>query len=218
VAAEEKDQTIDTEATEQQDQGAETPDGPQNGTTQENGESAGEPSPEEIIAARDQEIESLKQEISDLKDQYLRKQADMDNFRKRLMREKEDAIAFANRQLLEDLITIIDNFERAIQSSEAGKDYESFHDGIVMIEKEFVGMLERKWHLTRFESVGEEFDPSKHEAMMMEDSTEHDRQVVLQDFQKGYMLQDQVLRAAKVKVANPVGTAETGEDGADAAE
>jgi molecular chaperone GrpE len=196
VAAEEKEQTIDTE----QQEGVEDIT-----AEQEPSDEGNAPSADELLASKDAEIESLKQEISDLKDQYLRKQADMDNFRKRLLREKEDGIAYANKQLLEDLITIIDNFERAIQSSESAKDFESFHDGIVMIEKEFVGMLERKWHLTRFESVGEEFDPMKHEAMMMEDSTEHDVQVVLQDFQKGYMLKDQVIRAAKVKVANPAG-------------
>jgi molecular chaperone GrpE len=196
VAAEEKEQTIDTE----QQEGVED-----NTAEQEPSDEGNAPSADELLASKDAEIESLKQEISDLKDQYLRKQADMDNFRKRLLREKEDGIAYANKQLLEDLITIIDNFERAIQSSESAKDFESFHDGIVMIEKEFVGMLERKWHLTRFESVGEEFDPMKHEAMMMEDSSEHDVQVVLQDFQKGYMLKDQVIRAAKVKVANPAG-------------
>jgi molecular chaperone GrpE len=196
VAAEEKEQTIDTE----QQEGVEDI-----AAEQEPSDEGNAPSADELLASKDAEIESLKQEISDLKDQYLRKQADMDNFRKRLLREKEDGIAYANKQLLEDLITIIDNFERAIQSSESAKDFESFHDGIVMIEKEFVGMLERKWHLTRFESVGEEFDPMKHEAMMMEDSSEHDVQVVLQDFQKGYMLKDQVIRAAKVKVANPAG-------------
>jgi molecular chaperone GrpE len=196
VAAEEKEQTIDTE----QQEGVED-----NTAEQEPSDEGNAPSADELLASKDAEIESLKQEISDLKDQYLRKQADMDNFRKRLLREKEDGIAYANKQLLEDLITIIDNFERAIQSSESAKDFESFHDGIVMIEKEFVGMLERKWHLTRFESVGEEFDPMKHEAMMMEDSSEHDVQVVLQDFQKGYMLKDQVIRAAKVMVANPAG-------------
>ncbi len=196
MAAEEKEQTIDTE----QQEGVED-----NTAEQEPSDEGNAPSADELLASKDAEIESLKQEISDLKDQYLRKQADMDNFRKRLLREKEDGIAYANKQLLEDLITIIDNFERAIQSSESAKDFESFHDGIVMIEKEFVGMLERKWHLTRFESVGEEFDPMKHEAMMMEDSSEHDVQVVLQDFQKGYMLKDQVIRAAKVMVANPAG-------------
>jgi molecular chaperone GrpE len=196
VAAEEKEQTIDTE----QQEGVEDIT-----AEQEPSDEGNAPSADELLASKDAEIESLKQEISDLKDQYLRKQADMDNFRKRLLREKEDGIAYANKQLLEDLITIIDNFERAIQSSESAKDFESFHDGIVMIEKEFVGMLERKWHLTRFESVGEEFDPMKHEAMMMEDSSEHDVQVVLQDFQKGYMLKDQVIRAAKVMVANPAG-------------
>ncbi|AHC14754.1 nucleotide exchange factor GrpE [Salinispira pacifica] len=197
MAVEDKEQQVDEASPES---------GSEDDAQAEAGEGS-ELSTDDDLSVKDKEIERLQQENSDLKDQFLRKQADMDNFRKRLLKEKEDAITFANKQLLLDLITIIDNFERAIKSSEGARDFDSFHDGIVMIEKEFVGMLERKWHLTRFESEGEEFDPMKHEAMMVEESSDHDHQVVLQDFQKGYMLKDQVLRAAKVKVSQPVSEA-----------
>lgn len=205
MAAEEQDHTMDT-----QDQDASVDTTSEESVEAKEAEASDQSDSteqqEETAAGDDKDalIEQLQKEMSDLKDQYLRKQADMDNFRKRLMREKEEAITYANKRLLEDLITIIDNFERAIQSAETTTDIDSFKNGIVMIEKEFVGMLERKWQLSRFDSVGEEFDPMKHEALMMEDSSDHESQVVLQDFQKGYMLGDQVLRAAKVKVANPV--------------
>ncbi len=190
MAADEKDLTAEVQSVEEQDI-------PVDEKVSEDSDD------DDLVVLKDAEIDRLNAETSDLKDQYLRKQADMDNFRKRLLKEKEEAIAFANKQLLEDLITIIDNFERAIKSSETAEDYASFHGGIVMIEKEFVGMLERKWHLMRFDSEGEEFDPMKHEAVMVEESSEHENQVVLQDFQKGYMLKDNVLRAAKVKVSMP---------------
>lgn len=148
-------------------------------------------------------VAELEEELASLKDQYLRKQADLENFRKRINREKEEAIAFANRQLLLDLVTVIDDFERAILSAEESRDFDSFHDGIVLIEKQLVGMLERKWGLKRFDSAGEPFDPQLHEALMTEESPEHDESMVLEDFQKGYLLHDKVLRSAKVKVSLP---------------
>ncbi|TVQ39373.1 MAG: nucleotide exchange factor GrpE [Spirochaetaceae bacterium] len=148
-------------------------------------------------------IAELEQQADELQDQYLRKQADYENFRKRMLREKEDAIAFANKQLMLDLVTVIDDFERAIQSAEESRDFDSFHDGIVLIEKQLVGMLERKWALKRFDSAGEPFDPQRHEALLTEEVPEHDQSIVLEDFQKGYLLHDRVLRSAKVKVSLP---------------
>lgn len=150
-----------------------------------------------------EQIKTLTAQLAELKDMYLRKSADFENFRKRMQREKEDSIAFANRQLLLDIVPIIDDFERAIRSAEESKDFDAFHDGIVLIEKQFTGMLERKWGLQRFESVGEVFDPQRHEAVTTETVEDHDTSVVLEDYQKGYMLHDKVLRSAKVKVSLP---------------
>ncbi len=166
---------------------------------------------EDQTAALQTEIEALRKKVSDLeeensqlKDQYLRKQADFENFRKRMFREKEEAIKYANSNLLSDLITIIDDFERAIKAGAEASDVESFRAGIEMIEKQFTGMLERKYGLKRFDSEGEEFDPEKHEAINTEESSDHDTPVVLEDYQKGYLLHDRVLRHAKVKVSVPV--------------
>ena len=152
-------------------------------------------------------VEELENEIASLKDQMLRKQAEMVNFRKRILKDKEDAIRFSSANLLTDLITIIDNFERAIQSSTQSKDFDSFHSGIELIEKQFTGMLENKWGLKRIKSIGEEFDPQKHEAIGMEESSGHDVETVVEDYQKGYILHDRVLRPAKVKVAVPAKSA-----------
>ncbi len=148
-------------------------------------------------------IAILEDEAVGLKDAYLRKQADLDNYRKRMIRDKEDAIRFANKDLLQDLLPVIDDFERAIGSAEDSRDFDSFLEGVKLIEKQFVSMLEKKWGLIRMESLNQEFDPQEHEALMMIESDQHDTQTVIEDFQKGYYYQDRVLRHAKVKVAVP---------------
>lgn len=155
------------------------------------------------VTALRKRVEELEDENSELKNKYLRKQADFENYRKRMTREREEAVAYANQQLLLDLTSIIDDFERAIRSAEESRDYDAFHDGIVLIEKQFYGMLERKWGLSRFDSEGEPFDPQKHEAVTAEERADQDTQIVLEDYQKGYMLRDRVLRSAKVKVSMP---------------
>lgn len=158
---------------------------------------------EDKIRSLEEQIANLERESSELKDQYLRKQADFENYRRRMTRDKEDAVSYANQQLLLDLTSVIDDFERAIKSAEESRDYDAFHNGIVLIEKQLTSMLERKWGLKRFDAEGETFDPQKHEAVMSEPREDHEESTVLEDFQKGYMLHDRVLRSAKVKVSMP---------------
>ncbi|MDR2768928.1 MAG: nucleotide exchange factor GrpE, partial [Treponema sp.] len=144
-----------------------------------------------------------------------------ENFRKRMNQEKQSAIDFANQSLLLDLITVIDDFERAIKSAEtqreaAGQDpeqisasFNSLNEGISMIEKRLVTQLESKWGLTRFDSVGEPFDPNKHEAIQVEKSAEGEEEIVAEEYMKGYILKDRVVRPAKVKVLKPENTGST---------
>ncbi|MBU0927300.1 MAG: nucleotide exchange factor GrpE [Spirochaetes bacterium] len=148
-------------------------------------------------------IADLEAEVSSLKDQYLRKLADYENFRKRMFREKEDAVKFANSQILGDLVNVVDDFDRAVQSSELSKDFSSLHDGVDMIRKGLLGLLESKYGLQRFDSVGVAFDPNLHEAVMS-DSGECAEPYVVEEFIKGYKLRDRVLRSAKVKVRMPL--------------
>ena len=153
-------------------------------------------------------IEKLESENAELKDKFLRKHADFENFRKRMFKEKEDSIKYANSNLLGDLIPIIDDFERAINSADDSKDFDTFLKGVELIEKQFASMLEKKWGLKRFDAKGESFDPEKHEAFMMEESSSVSEPEVVEVFQKGYQLNDRVIRHAKVKVSMPVQTNE----------
>ncbi|HEY9595435.1 MAG TPA: nucleotide exchange factor GrpE, partial [Spirochaetia bacterium] len=148
-------------------------------------------------------ITEAEKEIADLKDKLLRKQADFENFRKRMLREREDASRYANAQLLTDVISLIDDFERAIKSAEESKDFAKFLQGVTMIEKQFVEMLESRWGLKRFSSVGESFDPNKHEAVLRVEGPSDAKPTVVEDYQKGYFLHERVLRPARVKVMVP---------------
>ncbi|GMO41327.1 MAG: nucleotide exchange factor GrpE [Termitinemataceae bacterium] len=155
----------------------------------------------------DKKIAELEAKVAELNDQYLRKIADFENFRKRMFKEKQDAIDFANQSLLVDLIAILDDFDRAITAGQGSQktesDFNALCEGISMIEKKLLGDLESKWHLKRFDSAGTPFDPNKHEALMMEKTAAASEATVAEEFAKGYMLKDRVVRSAKVKVAMP---------------
>jgi molecular chaperone GrpE len=169
------------------------------------GQEAAKPlSPEEKIA-------ELEEQLAETRDQLLRKAADFENFRKRMNQEKQNAIEYANQSLLLDIIPVIDDFERAIQSGENSTDLNAFLEGIKMIEKRLTSQLEAKWGLKRFNSVGEPFDPNLHEALMMEKSPDVSEAVVQEDLVKGYLLKERVIRAAKVKVLMPANPAAEGE-------
>ena len=155
-------------------------------------------------AGPEQKIAELEAKLADLNDQFLRKAADFENFRKRTLREKQELTDFANQNLLLDLLPVIDDFERAIKSAESSKDFESFHEGITLIEKRLSTQLENKWGLKRFDSSGELFDPNRHEAIQMEKAEGVTEAVVKDDFVKGYFLKDRVIRFAKVKVIMPM--------------
>jgi len=157
----------------------------------------------------EEKLAEMEVQLAETREQLLRKAADFENFRKRMNQEKQKAIDFANESLLLDIIPIIDDFERAVQSAAASSELadlpagKSMLDGISMIEKRLVGLLESKWGLKRFNSEGEPFDPHFHEAMFMEKSPDIQEPTVLEDFAKGYTLKDRVIRAAKVKVLMP---------------
>jgi molecular chaperone GrpE len=151
-----------------------------------------------------EQIDELNARIGALRNELLRKQADFENARKRLIRDKEEAIKFANAGLLVDLTGILDDFERAISSAANGRDFGTLHSGIELIEKQLLGTLERNWGLARFDSAGQPFDPERHEAIATEPSPEHREATVLEDYQKGFTLHGRVVRAARVRVATPV--------------
>ena len=156
------------------------------------------------VEALKEENEKLTNQLNEQKEEYVRKVADLDNFRKRLLREKEAAIQFANERLINDLIPILDDFERAIEAGSQTDDVKAYAEGVELIQRHLLETLSKGWGLKRMDDiVGKEFSPHEHEAMLMEESDKVDSETVLAELQKGYYLHDRVLRTAKVKVGKP---------------
>ena len=175
----------------------------------EKSESDSEENLETKLAKAEDKIAGLETKLTEAQDNFLRKAADFENYRKRMNIEKQRAIEFANESLLLDIIPIIDDFERAIHAAEVSEELASLPngkamlDGVIMIEKQLISQLESKWGLKRLNSIGEAFNPECHEAIMMEKSSEVKEAVVKEEFIKAYMLKDRVIRAAKVNVLMP---------------
>jgi len=152
--------------------------------------------PEEKIAA-------LEKENADLKDQLLRRAADFDNYRKRMMKEKQETYDYANAGLLGDLLDSLDNFDRTIDAAKDAKDAKAIADGIKMINKNLVKMLEDKYGLTGYGKEGDEFNPDEHEAIGRMEDEKAKKETLAQVYLKGYKLKDKVIRHAKVMVKVP---------------
>lgn len=149
----------------------------------------------------DKKITELENEISNLKDLYLRKQAEFENFRKRLEKEKDNFVKFANETIMKDVVNFLDNLERAINSSRKSKDFDNLLTGISMIENEILSIFDKKYNLKKFGENGENFDPSRHEAISIEEKEDLKNPEIVEVYQKGYCYNDRILRTAKVKVA-----------------
>lgn len=166
-------------------------------STEEKSEEAKEVTPEERIA-------ELEKEIADLKSQALYKAAENDNWRKRMMQQKDEAVAYANASLLGDLLDSLDNFDRTLDAAKDAKDAKSIADGIKMINKGLVKMLEDKYGLVAYGKEGDDFNPDEHEAIGRVEDEKAKKQTLEQVYLKGYKLKDKVIRHAKVMVKVPV--------------
>ena len=153
-------------------------------------------------AALQAQIDQLTQERSTLLDQLLRRQAEFENYRRRVDRERAETYARSRAEVVLELLPVIDNFERALASLEhSGNDAKSLQEGIELIHRQLNDAL-AKFGLEPVEAVGQTFDPNVHEAVSAEPSTEHEENTVIAEFQRGYKLGEKLLRPAKVKVAS----------------
>jgi molecular chaperone GrpE len=158
-------------------------------------DAAPEATPDGEIAEVDFQAEAAK-----LKDLALRARADLDNFRKRSLREKEDAIRYANNGLLEKLLPVIDNFELGLDAARNATDAASVLQGMSMVQRQLQDFI-RSQGLEEVPTDGEAFDPNKHDAVSQEFSAEVPEGKVIRQVRKGYKLKDRLLRAASVIVS-----------------
>jgi len=150
------------------------------------------------------ENEKTIQEKDNLSKEYLRHlermQADFANYKKRQEIKQKEFIEFANAELLNNLLSVVDNLERALSSAADAKNAQAVKDGVNNTLKEFNNILNKEG-VKPMQSIGHRFDPYQHEAVMKTETDKHSEDIVTEEFQKGYYLKSKVLRPAMVKVA-----------------
>lgn len=156
-----------------------------------------QPSVEELML----KLESAEQRAEENYQRLLRSQADFENLKRRTQQERETQAKYASLPLIEKLLPVLDNFERALRASKETQDAESLAKGVEMVFKQVEEVLAGEG-LVEIPTVGEKFDPNVHQAVMQEDSEEYESGVVTEEFQKGYKLKDKVIRPAMVKVSS----------------
>ncbi len=150
------------------------------------------------------EIEKLKAELSAMQDKYARVHADFDNIKKRLEREKYQALEYSQEKFAKDLVPVVDSLEGAINAAksdaESGELLEKLIEGVELTMKQLLGVLEK--HGITQVSLDEAFDPNIHHAVQQVDSPEHESGAIVTTFQKGYRYKERTLRDAMVVIAN----------------
>lgn len=146
------------------------------------------------------QLEKSRGECNELKDQLLRKAAEFDNYKKRIEKEFSQLIINANAELITELLPIVDDLERSIQSIQETDNCESLQKGLALIYKNLMKVLEKR-EVKPIEAVGQIFDPEKHEALMQVDSNDHPTGTVVEEHLKGYVMNERVLRHSQVLVS-----------------
>lgn len=142
----------------------------------------------------------VQKQADENQNRYLRAQADFDNFRRRTLKEKEELTQYASLKIISQLLPVLDNFQRALQTGGDDADSGSFAKGVDMIYRQLSQVLEAEG-LKPMESVGQPFDPEWHQAVMRVESEEHEEGIIVEVIQTGYVLKDKVIRPAMVKVS-----------------
>ena len=152
------------------------------------------------IEMLEEEIEKLQEEAASYKDRWLRAAAEFENFRRRNEKDRIDWIKNANKDLILELINVYEHLELAIKSADTDQVPENFRKGIVMVHDQLKDLL-KKFGLRRIEAVGTEFDPQYHQALVCTPKEGFDDNIIFDCIQSGYILNDKVLRPARVAVA-----------------
>ena len=143
-----------------------------------------------------------EQKNKELEDRMLRLAAEFDNYKKRTAREFGQLVKTANENLILQLVDVLDNFERALDSAKSAKDFVAFHQGVELTYQHLRELLAREG-LEPIEAIGQPFDPHHHEAVLQVEDGKHHTETVLNEVQRGYMLGEKLLRAARVVVSKP---------------
>jgi molecular chaperone GrpE len=170
----------------------------------------------EEVERLDAELERARGELARHEERAVRLAADFDNFRKRNLREREEAHRYGHENLVKDLLGAVDNLDRAVEHARrsGAADFESMLQGVELVQRELQGVL-AKHGVVRIEAAGELFDPTVHEAVAQQEEGSVPANTVVQVYQPGYRLWDRLLRPARVVVSKPPAGGGTGGEGAE---
>jgi len=147
-------------------------------------------------------VEEKEKEVKEHYDRLLRVAADLENYKRRAAKEKEEWIKFANEDLIKAILPFLDNLERAVNHSEKVQDTGVMIEGVRLTIQQLLKALS-KFGVSPIESVGKPFDPAVHQAMLLVETDRHEPNRVVEEFQRGYLLNDRLLRPATVSVSKP---------------
>ena len=151
------------------------------------------------LTEEESKIQELENHVSDLSNRLLRAQADYENFRRRSREEKEAAAKYRAQSLVEQLLPVLDNFDRALMIKPESEEAKSLLQGMEMVHRQLQEALIKEG-VEIIQTIGQKFDPHLHQAIMQVESDEYESNHVVEELQKGYKLKDRVVRPAMVKV------------------
>jgi len=146
-----------------------------------------------------QRLQEKEKEAADNYDKYVRAVAELENYKKRAIRDRADSLKYGQENLIRDILPLVDNLDRAMEHACNSNDFEAFKAGLQLIQNQLNGCL-GKQGVEPIEAIGQGFDPNVHEAVLQVESPEHGHNQVVEEFEKGYMLNGRVLRPSRVSV------------------
>jgi molecular chaperone GrpE len=170
------------------------------GTAPEETATAGSPQAADEIKALQDKLAEKEKEATGHHDKYVRALAELENYKKFAAREKADLLKFGNENIVKDILPCLDNLDRALDHADKTQDVEKLVDGLKMIQGQLLCCLE-KHGVQKIECVGQDFDPNLHEAIQSIETDDQEDNKVMDEYQKGYLLNNRLLKAAKVSVS-----------------
>ncbi|MBW2630614.1 MAG: nucleotide exchange factor GrpE [Deltaproteobacteria bacterium] len=148
-------------------------------------------------------VEETEKRASENHDKYLRSCAELENYKKRAVRDREDFIKYGNETLIKDMLPTVDSMERALKHASDSEDFKAFVDGLGLIRDSFLAALGRHG-VEEIGAIGKDFDPNFHEALMQVEGEKKEDNKVVEEFEKGYLLNGRLLRPSKVSISKHV--------------
>jgi molecular chaperone GrpE len=146
-----------------------------------------------------QQLQEKEKEAAENYDKYVRAVAELENYKKRAVRDRADSLKYGQESLIKDILPLVDNLDRAMEHACNSNDFEAFKAGLQLIQNQLNGCL-AKQGVEPIEAIGRDFDPNVHEAVLQVESPEHGHNQVVEEFEKGYLLNGRLLRPSKVSV------------------